>query len=94
MVSARAGKDAHLLAYGGCMRRRDAMVVRAFCVWTVLIWATRIGNVLGDDARDVAFKAVHVVLALVSVALAVLSWGAVARARADGDKQTVAGQRA
>jgi predicted branched-subunit amino acid permease len=53
------------------MSRRDAFILRAAAVWTLWVWGTRIGNVIGDDARSTAFKAVHVVLALVSVAFAV-----------------------
>jgi hypothetical protein len=49
-------------------------VLRAFAIWTVWIWGTRIWNIVGDDARGTAFKAVHIVLALVSVAFAVATW--------------------
>ncbi|MGH9164170.1 MAG: hypothetical protein ACRDZW_01480 [Acidimicrobiales bacterium] len=63
------------------MTSRDALVVRIFAGWTVFVWATRISNVLRDGERDFAFKAVHVGLAAVSVALAVAAWRAVARSR-------------
>jgi hypothetical protein len=43
----------------------------AAAVWTIWVWATRIWNILGDPARGVAFKAVHSLLALVSIAFAV-----------------------
>ena len=56
------------------MSKNHALVLRAFAVWTVYVWGTRIGNVVGDDTRGFAFKAVHVVLALVSVAFAVATW--------------------
>lgn len=55
-------------------------MLRAFAVWTVWVWATRIWNILGDD-RSLGFKVVHSVLALVSVAFAVVTWGIVRRAR-------------
>ena len=55
-------------------------MLRAFAVWTVWVWATRIWNILGDD-RSVGFKVVHSVLALISVAFAVVTWGIVRRAR-------------
>lgn len=64
------------------VNRREALVVRVFAAWTVWVWATRIWNVLGDDDRGVGFKLVHVGLALVSVALAVVTWGIVRRVRA------------
>lgn len=62
------------------MNRREALALRAFAVWTVWVWATRIWNILGDD-HSVGFKVVHSVLALVSVAFAVVTWGIVRRVR-------------
>ncbi|HZN14609.1 MAG TPA: hypothetical protein VFB78_10105 [Acidimicrobiales bacterium] len=63
------------------MTRGEALIVRAFAVWTVWIWATRIGNVMGDDTRSTAFKVIHVLLAVVSVAFAVAAWLVVRRVR-------------
>ncbi len=63
------------------MSKNHALVLRAFAVWTVYVWGTRIWNVLGDDARGFAFKAVHAALALVSVAFAVATWVIVSRNR-------------
>ena len=63
------------------MTRRDRWTLRAFAAWTVYVWVTRIGNVVGDDARGFGFKAVHVVLALVSVAFAVVTWRIASRSR-------------
>ena len=53
------------------MSRTDALILRTAAVWTILIWVTRIRNILGDETRSTGFKAVHSVLALVSVAFAV-----------------------
>ena len=53
------------------MSRTDALILRTAVVWTILIWVTRIRNILGDETRSTGFKAVHSVLALVSVAFAV-----------------------
>lgn len=63
------------------MSRRDALVLRSFAAWTVYVWGTRIWNVVGDDGRGAAFKVVHVVLAVVSVAFAAATWSIVSRAR-------------
>ena len=63
------------------MTRRDALVLRAFVVWTVFVWANRVWNLLGEDDRSAGFKLVHIVLALVSVGFAVLTWGIVRRVR-------------
>ncbi len=57
-------------------------MLRAFAVWTVWVWGTRIGNVIGDESRSTAFKVIHVVLAVVSVAFAVATWVITRRARA------------
>ena len=56
------------------MTRAQRLVLRAFSIWTVYVWGTRIWNTVGDDERSTAFKAVHVALALVSVVLAVAAW--------------------
>jgi methylmalonyl-CoA mutase cobalamin-binding subunit len=56
------------------------LALRAFAVWTVWVWATRIWNLLADD-HSVGFKVVHSVLALVSVGFAVVTWGIVRRVR-------------
>jgi len=61
--------------------RTDALILRTAAVWTVFIWATRIKNILGDDTRSTGFKAVHTVLAIVSVAFAVAIWGVASRSR-------------
>ena len=63
------------------MTTRERLVLRVFAVWTVYVWGTRIWNTIGDPDHSFAFKAVHVTLALVSVALAVASWVVVSRAR-------------
>ena len=63
------------------MTRRDAIVLRAFAGWTVYVWVTRMWNIVRDDERGTAFKAVHMVLAVVSVAFAVAAWKIVTRNR-------------
>jgi hypothetical protein len=46
--------------------RRAAGVLLAAGTWTLLVWLTRINNILGDD-RSTSFKVVHVILAAISV---------------------------
>ncbi|CAN5832988.1 hypothetical protein BH24ACT3_BH24ACT3_19030 [soil metagenome] len=48
----------------------------AFAAWTIGVWVVRGGGILVGD-HDVAFQAVHSVLAVVSIALAVAVWRAV-----------------
>lgn len=67
------------------MNRRDALILRTFAFWTLYVWVTRIWNIWRDDARDTAFKAVHTVLAAVSVALAVAALQVVRRNRRRAD---------
>ncbi|HEX4979560.1 MAG TPA: hypothetical protein VFV35_05800, partial [Acidimicrobiales bacterium] len=63
------------------MTARERLVLRAFSAWTVYVWGTRIWNTVGDPDHSLAFKAVHVALALVSVGLAVAAWLVVSRIR-------------
>jgi hypothetical protein len=63
------------------MSLRDAIVLRGFCVWTAWVWGTRLWNIWSDEGRSLSFKAVHTVLAAVSVAFAVAAWRIVARIR-------------
>ena len=63
------------------MSRTDALILRTAAAWTIFIWVTRIRNILGDETRSTGFKAVHTVLALVSVAFAFAILGVVSRNR-------------
>jgi hypothetical protein len=62
------------------VNRREALVLRAFALWTVLIWAVRITNILGED-HSIGFKVVHALLAVVSIAFAMAAWAVVRRVR-------------
>ena len=64
------------------MRFRSAVFLRSFAVWTIFVWVTRIKNVFDQD-RGFGFVAVHVGLALVSVAFAAGTFAVVRRERAD-----------
>ena len=55
-------------------------MLRIFAFWTIWVWGTRIWNIWGDD-RSFGFKAVHTVLAVVSVALAIACLVIVSRVR-------------
>jgi hypothetical protein len=52
------------------LRARSTLLLAA-AAWTIWVWVTRIWNILGDPAHDTAFKTVHSVLALVSVAFGI-----------------------
>src|SRR6266542_5627269 len=51
--------------------RARANVLLAAAAWTVYVWVTRMWNVVCDFDHDFGFKAVHSVLAIVSLAFAV-----------------------
>ncbi len=58
-------------ALGGRWRRiGSTRLIAVFCIWTVTFWAVRGTGILFAD-HDLAFKAVHSVLALVSIVIAV-----------------------
>lgn len=60
---------------------RGAWLIRAFALWTIYVWVTRLWNIWRDE-HDVAFKVVHSLLAAVSVAFAVAALIVVHRAMA------------
>ena len=62
------------------MTRGQANVIRAFSIWTVYVWVTRMWNIARDD-ESFGFKAVHSVLAIISIAFAVAAWLVVSRLR-------------
>ena len=51
-------------------RTRSTLLLAA-AAWTIWVWSTRIWNILNDPAHDAAFKTVHSLLALVSIAFGV-----------------------
>ena len=63
------------------MSWRAALVLRAFAVWTVWVWGTRIWNIVREAEHSMGFKVVHSLLAAVSVVFAVAAWVIVARVR-------------
>ncbi|HSS08675.1 MAG TPA: hypothetical protein VLL25_02250 [Acidimicrobiales bacterium] len=58
------------------MTRRQALLLRAFAIWTVYVWVTRMWNIWRDHTKGhgLGFKAVHTTIAVVSVAFAVAAW--------------------
>jgi hypothetical protein len=56
---------------------RAARFLEVFCGVTVVVWVVRAGQIAFSD-REIGFKVVHVVLGLISIALAVAVWRVVA----------------
>jgi len=73
------------------MTRGQANVIRAFSIWTVYVWVTRMWNIARDD-QTIGFKLVHATLAVISVAFAVVVWIIVSRVRRRQLARTAADQ--
>lgn len=73
------------------MSRTDGLILRTAAAWTIFIWVTRIRNILGDGETDTAFKVVHSVLALVSVAFAIAILSVASRNRRRARDKTTTG---
>jgi len=52
------------------MQLRNATFLRIVAGWTLFVWAVLIKNMIGDSDHSVGFRAVHIGLALISIALA------------------------
>jgi hypothetical protein len=65
------------------LRRDDRrrLAVAALGAWTTSVWLVRGTGIVAGD-HEVGFKVVHAVLAVVSIALAVLAWRAESRTAA------------
>lgn len=53
------------------MQLRNATYLRVVAGWTVFVWIVLIKNMLGANDHSIAFRAVHIGLAIVSITLAV-----------------------
>lgn len=69
------------------MSRRDALVLRVAAGWTVFVWATFIRNMVRNDTQSFGFKAVHTVIALVSLGFAGAMWVIAGRSRKRADSR-------
>jgi hypothetical protein len=72
------------------MSRRAAKVCIATCIWTLYVWITRMWNIAHDD-HPFGFKAVHGVLAVISIAfglaVGVIGWRALKTPSAGNDRR-------
>jgi hypothetical protein len=53
---------------------RAAIVLRASALWAVWVWVVLIRNMLTDHSATWGFRAVHIGLAIVSIAFALATW--------------------
>jgi hypothetical protein len=63
------------------VNRSERIVFRTFGIWTIYVWVTRIWNIWRDKTRGAGFKAVHTVIAVISVGLAIACLALVRRIR-------------
>jgi hypothetical protein len=53
-------------------QRTRANLILAAAAWTLYVWVTRMWNIAQDPTTSFGFKAVHAVIAVISVAFAVV----------------------
>ena len=63
------------------MSSRDRLWLRVTVGWTLFVWLVFTKNIVGDPKHSFGFKAVHVALAAVSIALALVVWRIASRSR-------------
>ena len=63
------------------MDLRAATVLRVSALWAVWVWAVLIKNMVSDRANGLAFRLVHIGLAVVSISFAIATWLIVRRLR-------------
>ena len=56
-------------------------MLRAFSLWSLFVWGVLIRNMLKDHTHGFGFRAVHIVLAIVSLTFAALTWQIASRYR-------------
>lgn len=61
--------------------RRAALFLYAFAGWTLFVWVVFIRNISKDRTHTSGFKAVHITLAVISIAFAAGCVAVVRRAR-------------
>jgi hypothetical protein len=63
------------------MSRRAAILLRVAVLWTVWVWAVLVRNMIVDTKDGWSFRLVHIGLAIVSLAFAVVTWVITTKAR-------------
>ncbi len=63
------------------MDLRSATILRASALWAVWVWAVLIKNMVTDHTHGIGFRLVHIGLAVISIAFAIVTWVIVRRQR-------------
>jgi len=63
------------------MSRRAAILLRVAVLWAVWVWAVLIHNMIFDTKDGWSFRLIHIGIAIVSLAFAVVTWHITTKAR-------------
>jgi hypothetical protein len=58
------------------MTKKHVLIIRVAAVWTFYVWAVLVRNMIIDHSNTLAFRVVHIGLAVVSFSLAAATWWA------------------
>lgn len=56
------------------MTKKHVWIVRAAALWTFYVWAVLVRNMIVDTTNTLAFRLVHIGLAIISFAFAAAIW--------------------
>lgn len=56
------------------MTKKHIWIVRVAALWTFYVWAVLVRNMIIDHTNSLAFRAVHIGLAIISFAFAAGTW--------------------
>lgn len=56
------------------MTKKHVWIIRAASIWTFYVWGVLVRNMVVDRTDSLAFRAVHIGLAIISFAFAVAIW--------------------
>ncbi|NNN18643.1 MAG: hypothetical protein HKL84_02185 [Acidimicrobiaceae bacterium] len=56
------------------MTKKHVWILRVASLWTFYVWAVLVRNMILDKSNSLAFRAIHIALAIVSIAFAAVTW--------------------
>lgn len=56
------------------MTKKHVWIIRAASIWTFYVWGVLVRNMVVDRTDSLAFRAVHIGLAIISFAFALAIW--------------------
>lgn len=56
------------------MTKKHVWIIRAAALWTFYVWAVLVRNMVIDHTNSLAFRVVHIGLAIISFAFAGATW--------------------